>query len=158
MGPGLLYACPGRRPREEGAAGVGRLLLLLLAVPPPIHHCRWSCLCLCQGSPVPSLPLHPGEIPGEHQHLKESQLPFFQIRQGAPSQPFLFRCFCTKPQRPSHLLRCIGALVEMETSVWHRAAAVNIEVAQQARTHRLQLKDEEVLRCGKTQGQGSQSV
>ena len=99
MGPGLLYACPGRRPREEGAAGVGRLLLLLLAVPPPIHHCRWSCLCLCQGSPVPSLPLHPGEIPGEHQHLKESQLPFFQIRQGAPSQPSFVSLFLHKTSK-----------------------------------------------------------
>ena len=116
--PGLLETRPGGRPGEEGAAGL--LLLLLAHQPPsPVHHRRSPRLRLCQGSPIATLPLNPGQVPREHQHLL-TNLPWFFNQARRASQPFLFGCFCTIKLKGLHISSQVDQkLEEMETSVSH---------------------------------------
>ena len=137
MWPGLLETRPGGRPGEEGAAGL--LLLLLAHQPPsPIHHRRSPRLRLCQGSPIPTLPLNPGQVPREHQHHKLA-LVFNQARSNITTfSVWLF--LHNKAQRPSHLLTG-GSEAGGDGNVsLTRTPPANIEVAQQARTQQAPIK------------------
>ena len=54
------------------------------------------------------------------ENISITNLPWFSIRQGATSQPFLFGCFCTIKLKGLHISSQVDQkLGEMETSVSH---------------------------------------